>query len=290
MKVNGKVMGSIMKKRRIIQLCCSMMLMGVLGIGQLLGGRLEVLVNRPPVQLKRVSKHVSYPGIQGAPIVQEFYLWVEVSKKLQRSMKKQTWRIDFDSFYCSGYRGLGSYGSQGAEVKSMRISSPTNESRYWKDRFAVDSAKQDWMLVVGSVELPTRNEYDFIEAIRTLGDYQNSLSDSINASGDGHVSVSDSTIVSRAGQNANANKLGVNTNDHQGGKNNYLLKHLSASAGVDSDNHRKAKNNRVPWESGDPELVVFYSIHRWESLGFQKVSQSVIRVDKISRTTAVFHP
>ena len=36
MKVNGKVMGSIMKKRRIIRLCCSMMLMGVLGIGQLL--------------------------------------------------------------------------------------------------------------------------------------------------------------------------------------------------------------------------------------------------------------
>ena len=72
-----------------------------------------------------------------------------------------------------------SFGNQGAEVKSMRISSPTNESRYWKDRFAVDSAKQDWMLVVGSVELPTRNEYDFIEAIQTLGDYQNSLSDSI---------------------------------------------------------------------------------------------------------------
>jgi hypothetical protein len=217
-------------------------------------------------------------------------MWVEVSKKLQRSMKKQTWRIDFDSFYWSGYRGLGSYGSQGAEVKSMRISSPSNECWYWINRFAVDSAQKQWMLVVGTVEIPTRNEYDFIEAIRTLGDYQNSLSDSINATGDGHVSVSDSSIVTGAGQNSNANKLGVNTNDHQGGKNNYLLKHLSASAGVASDNHRKAKNNRVPWESGDPELVVFYSIHRWESAGFQKVSQSQVRVDKISRTTAVFHP
>ncbi|MFN5889199.1 MAG: hypothetical protein ACK448_02280, partial [Bacteroidota bacterium] len=233
MKVNGKVMGNLIK--RIIRLCCWVLLMGVLGIGQLFGGSLEGTLNRPPIGLKRIAKHVSYPGVQGSPIVQEFYMWVEVSKKMKRSMKKQTWRIDFDSFYWSGYRGLGSYGSQGAEVKSMRISSPTNESRYWKDRFAVDSAKQHWMLVVGTIEIPTRNEYDFIEAIRTLGDDQNSLSDSINAAGDGHDSVSDSSTVFRAGQNSNTSKLGVTTNDY-----------------------RKAKNNRVPWESGDPELLVFY--------------------------------
>jgi hypothetical protein len=290
MNFNGLVMGNTMLSKRIIHLWCTITLVSVFGIGELLAEEVSFSQQRPPIQLRRISKHVSYPGVQGAPIVQEFYLWVEVSKKLQRSMKKQTWRIDFDSFHWSGYRGLGSYGSQGAEVKSMRISSPTNEWRYWKDRFAVDSAKQHWMLVVGTIEIPTRNEYDFIEAIRTLGDDQNSLSDSINAAGDGHDSVSDSSTVFRAGQNSNTSKLGVNTNDHQGGKNKYLLKHLSPSAGVASDNHRKAKNNRVPWESGDPELVVFYSILRWESIGFQKVSQSVIRVDKISRTTAVFHP
>jgi len=266
MKVNGKVMGSIMKKRRIIRLCCSMMLMGVLGIGQLLGGRLEVSVNRPPVQLKRISKHVSYPGIQGAPIVQEFYLWVEVSKKMQRSMKKHTWRIEFDSFYWSGYRGLGSYGINGSEVKSMRISSRVQEWRYWKDRFELDSAKENWILIIGTVEIPTRDIYD------------------IAAVGFGTDSMGNLTIDGTSGNGAASDPR---SND------------------VYSD-----RLKRVPWTDTDPELQVFYTIEQWtrckrrqfkdtansysinhfEPRKIQKVSQSVIRVDKISRTTAVFHP
>lgn len=260
MRVNGKVMGNLMK--RIIRLRCSMLLMGVLGIGQLFGVNMEVSVNKPPIGLKRIAKHVSYPGVQGSPIVQEFYLWVEVSKKMKRSMKKQTWKIDFDSFYWSGYRGLGSYGNLGAEVKSMRISSPTNEWRYWKDRFAIDSANKNWMLIVGTLEIPTRNEYDF-PVSGSLG---------LDSVGTRQHTEGDSTVT-----------------------------HLIATS---------PRIKRVKWESGDPELLVFYSISQWEPSSsqngsysrilhsvkrvqpgrFQKVSQSVIRVDKISRVTAVFHP
>lgn len=198
------------------------------GFSELRADVFSTVVQRPPIKIKRISKHISYPGVQGSPIVQDFYLWVEVSKKMKRSMKRQVWGIDFDSFYWAGYRGLGSYGVNGAEVKSMRISSPTNESRYWDDRFNMDSANKNWMLIVGTVEIPTRDTYDI------------------------PFSSDSSDKTERVSGNI--------------------------------------RFKRVPWESGDAELRVFYSVVRWQDGVFQKVSHSEIRVDKIRRVTAVFHP
>jgi len=220
----------------------------------------------PPISVKRVSKHVSYPGVQGSPVVQTFYLWVNSIPDKRGIFNKKYYHVEFDSFYWAGYRGLGNYGINGSEVKSMRISSQVQEWRYWKDRFELDSAKENWILIVGTIEIPTRDIYD------------------IAAEGFGTDSIGNLTIGGKSGNGAASDPRPKD---------------------VYSD-----RLKRVPWTDTDPELQVFYTIEQWtrckrrqfkdpensysinhfEPRKIQKVSQSVIRVDKISRTTAVFHP
>lgn len=221
----------------------------------------------PPISVKRVSKHISYPGVQGSPVVQTFYLWVKSIPDKRGIFNKKYYHVEFDSFYWAGYRGLGNYGINGSEIKSMRISTQVQEWRYWKDRFELDSAKENWILIVGTVEIPTRQEYD------------------IPSEGFGTDSLGNLTFDGTTGNN-----------------------------GAASDPRHKVvysdRLKRVPWTDADPELQVFYTIEQWtrckrrqfkdpqnsysinhfEPRKIQKVSQSVIRVDKIQRSTVVFHP
>lgn len=160
----------IMKKKRLVLgyfgvlYMCMLFPMQLLGKEHRPGGCDDVVGGispTPSIKVKKSKQKMDYPGVYGAPIMQSFFVWISVDC-VPKELKDGKWQnlLELDSFYWRGYRGLGSHGKNGAEVKSLFTGgafTAINRGVY-ESKKSEDSVTQgDWLLIFGYLELYPNN-------------------------------------------------------------------------------------------------------------------------------------
>lgn len=120
----------------------------------------------PRVSVVKSKQKMDYPGVFGAPIKQSFYVWVKVDC-LPKELKGGNWQnlLELDSFYYHGYRGLGSHGKYGAEVKSLFTAgafTAINKGVYETVKSEDSITDGNWLLIYGYLDLYPNNVDDAV--------------------------------------------------------------------------------------------------------------------------------
>lgn len=121
---------------------------------------------KPSIKVKKSKQKMDYPGVFGAPIKQSFFVWVSADC-LPKELKGGDWqnKLELDSFYFRGYRGLGSHGKYGAEVKSLFTAgayTAINKGVYEAVKVEDSITEGNWLLIYGYLDLYPDNIDDAV--------------------------------------------------------------------------------------------------------------------------------